>query len=143
MRSMKTNLDIEPQPSGQLTLQTIALPKDTNENGDIFGGWLVSQMDTACAMTATLIAKGRVVTVSMDSMNFLIPVKVGNIISFYTKVDQIGRSSIQIQTEVWISSPEEQQKQKVTDGRFVFVALDEQGNTRTIAASQKALKAFS
>ena len=96
-----TNDDI-PQPQGTLALQTIAMPENANWNGDIFGGWLVSQMDLAGAVTARARAKGRVATVAIDSMAFLRPVPVGAVVSCYTRMQDIGRSSMQILVEVWI-----------------------------------------
>ncbi len=129
---MKTELDSTPQPLGELTLQTVPMPKDTNSNGDIFGGWLVSQMDIAGAIAASNIAMGRVATVAIDSMSFMIPVKVGSVVSCYTQILHIGRSSIQIQIEVWMALQGNGIPQKVTEGIFVFVALDEKGKTRII-----------
>ena len=123
-----------PQPTGKLELQTIAMPKDTNASGDIFGGWLVSQMDLAGCITASRIAKGRVATVAIDSMSFMVPVKVGSVVSCYTDVLAIGSSSIQVQIEVWIQRDYHTEELiKVTDGVFVFVAIDGTGNTRPVA----------
>jgi len=124
--------DNMPTPSGELALQTAAMPKDTNAAGDIFGGWLVSQMDIAGAITASRTAKGRVATVAIDGMSFMVPVKVGSVVSCYCDVLHIGTSSIQIQVEVWMDTLTGNEQQKVTEGTFVFVALDEQGNTRAI-----------
>lgn len=129
---MLTELDTTPDPTGELALQTVAMPKDTNASGDIFGGWLVSQMDLAGAIAASKVASGRVATVAIDRMSFMIPVKVGSVVSCYTNVLNIGRSSIQVQVEVWMTMPNEGESQKVTEGLFVFVALDESGKTRTI-----------
>lgn len=128
-----TELDAIPLPSGELALQTAPMPKDTNATGDIFGGWLVSQMDIAGAITASSIAKGRVATVAIDKMSFMIPVNVGSVVSCYTHVTAIGRSSVQVQVEVWMKQIGEESRLKVTEGIFVFVALDEQGNTRLIS----------
>ncbi len=129
-----TELDMMPQPSGELTLQTVAMPKDTNAAGDIFGGWLVSQMDIAGAITASEIAAGRVATVAIENMSFMIPVKVGSVVSCHTDIIEIGRSSIKIQVEVWMKEAHNNQSLKVTEGVFVFVALNEQGKTRNIPA---------
>ncbi len=127
------DLDTTPSPSGDLALQTIAMPKDTNASGDIFGGWLVSQMDIAGAISASREAAGRVATVAIEGMSFMVPVKVGSLITCYTEVRSVGRSSIQIQVEVWMDSLSgKSDVQKVTEGTFVFVAIDEQGNTRAI-----------
>ena len=126
------HLDTTPQPKGTLALQTVPMPKDTNSEGDIFGGWLVSQMDIAGVVAASKIAQGRVATVAIDHMSFMIPVKVGSVISCYTDIVSIGRSSIQVHIEVWMKSPYTTETQKVTDGLFVFVALDADGRTRAI-----------
>ena len=131
---MINDIDEPPKPSGELALQTLAMPKDTNSANDIFGGWLVSQMDLAGAITASRVADGRVATVAIESMSFMIPVQVGNVVSCYTEVMSIGRSSIKMQIEVWIDSLAGNEfKQKVTEGTFIFVAIDESGNTRAIA----------
>jgi acyl-CoA thioesterase YciA len=125
--------DRDPIPTGELAIQTVAMPKDTNASGDIFGGWLVSQMDIAGAISASREAGGRVATVAIEGMSFMVPVKVGSLITCYTEVRSVGRSSIQIQVEVWMDSLSgNEQIQKVTEGTFVFVAIDEQGNTRAI-----------
>ena len=127
-----TDIDETPVPNGELSLQTVAMPKDTNASGDIFGGWLMAQMDTAGAICAARIAHGKVATVAVDQMSFLVPVYVGAIVSCYTEVTQTGRSSIEVLVEVWISSPTKQQPIKVTEGTFVFVALDESGRTTAL-----------
>lgn len=131
---MITDLDENPKPSGDLALQTVPMPKDTNASGDIFGGWLVSQMDLAGAVTAAKLARGRVATVAIDKMAFMVPVKVGSVISCYTSIEDIGRSSVTVGVEVWMSTIVDQidQLTKVTEGRFVFVAIDENRRTRAI-----------
>lgn len=121
-----------PPPSGELALQTVAMPADTNSSGDIFGGWLLSQMDLAGSITARNIANGRVATVAIDQMVFLTPVQVGDVISCYAEVLAQGRSSIRTSIEVWINHDKTQEPMKVTEGVFVFVAIDENGNTRAI-----------
>ena len=129
--------DDAPAPSGELALQTIAMPRDTNANGDIFGGWLLSQMDLAGGIAAARIARGRVATVAIDRMSFLVPVKVGAVVSCHTEVLSIGRSSIQVRVEVWASAPRAEwinanAQNKVTEGTFVFVAIDQNGRTRPV-----------
>ena len=123
--------DDTPRPQGTLALQTIAMPENANWNGDIFGGWLVSQMDLAGAVTARARAKGRVATVAIDSMAFLRPVPVGAVVSCYTRMQDIGRSSMQILVEVWIVE-DSGELAKVTEGHFTFVAIDENGRTRAV-----------
>ena len=122
-------------PSGKLTLQTLAMPKDTNANGDIFGGWLVSQMDLAAGIATKPVARGRCATVAIDNVRFLLPVAVGSTVSCYTDVAKTGRTSIHIKVEVWMSRaiPEEEQV-KVADGLFIFVAIDDDGRPRPLPA---------
>ena len=126
------NIDSTPIPQGDLSPQTVAMPKDTNPNGDIFGGWLLSQMDIAGMVTASDVAGGRVATVAIDGMAFLTPVHVGAVVSCYCDVLEIGRSSIRIIVEVWINSQHDGEPIKVTEGEFVFVAIDQNGRTRVI-----------
>ena len=127
-----SDIDTTPSPRGKLALQTVAMPKDTNANGDIFGGWLLSQMDIAALITASEVAEGRAATVAIDSMAFLTPVHVGAVVSCYCDVLEIGRSSVRILVEVWINSKIDGEPLKVTEGEFVFVAIDENGRTRAI-----------
>lgn len=129
---MLDEIDQIPTPKGDLSLQTVAMPRDTNASGDIFGGWLLSQMDTAGAVAASEIAQGKVATVAVDKMSFMVPVKVGSVVACYTDILSVGRSSIQVQVEVWIKRPWSDEMIKVTDGLFVFVAIDETGRTRSI-----------
>lgn len=126
------DLDDTPMPRGQLSLQTVAMPKDTNAAGDIFGGWLVSQMDLAAMVAATRLAGGRVVTVAINGMAFYTPVHVGAVVSCYTEILEIGRSSVRIAVEVWINHKETGERVKVTEGEFVFVAIDDKGRTRPV-----------
>ena len=126
------DIDSTPIPQGDLSLQTVAMPKDTNANGDIFSGWLLSQMDIAGMITANEMAKGRVATVAIDGMAFLTPVHVGAVVSCYCDVLEVGRSSVRIVVEVWINSPHDGDPLKVTEGEFVFVAIDSNGRTRAI-----------
>lgn len=125
-------IDIPPAPSGELVLQTIAMPRDTNSNGDIFGGWLVSQMDLAGSVAAGKRARGRVATVAIDRMNFMVPVQVGAVVSCYAEILSIGRSSIEMNIEVWASYAMENEATKVTEGTFIFVAINEEGRTRAV-----------
>lgn len=123
----------EAEPLGELALQTLAMPKDTNANGDIFGGWVVSQMDLAAGIASKKIARGRSATVAIKNVNFLSPVKMGATVSCYTKIVKLGRTSMQIQVEVWTSIfITEDSPKKVADGLFVFVAIDDEGKPRPI-----------
>ena len=126
------DIDSVPAPQGDIALQTVAMPRDTNASGDIYGGWLLSQMDMAGAITANEVAGGRVATVAIDRMAFLTPVHVGAIVTCYSDVLEIGGSSVRIVVEVWINSRHDGEPIKVTEGEFVFVAIDENGRTRKI-----------
>jgi acyl-CoA thioesterase YciA len=126
------DINSAPTPQGDLALQNLAMPKDTNANGDIFGGWLLSQMDIAGAIAAGDVAGGRVATVAIGGMVFLTPVHMGAVVSCYADILDIGRSSIRIMVEVWINSQHDGEPIKVTEGEFVFVAIDENGRTREI-----------
>lgn len=127
-----SDIDSIPLPQGELALQTMAMPRDTNASGDIFGGWLLSQMDIAGAITAGEVARGRIATVAVNGMVFLTPVHMGAVVTCYCDVLEIGRSSVRIVVEVWINSQHDGEPIKVTEGEFVFVAIDENGRTRTI-----------
>lgn len=125
-------IDEDPTPNGVLTLQTLTMPADTNPNGDIFGGWMMSQMDLAGSIMAREIAKGRVTTVAVGGMTFLRPVPVGATVSCYCESLEVGRSSIRTIVEVWLKQIETGEVVKVTEGVFVYVAIDDNGRTRPI-----------
>ena len=129
--------DQDPTPTGELVLQTLALPRDTNSNGAIFGGWLMSQMDLAGAIAAREVSHGRVTTVAVGPMAFLTPVPVGSTVSCYCEILEVGRASIKTRIEVWIKGFASSQQVKVTDGEFVYVAIEESGRTRSIPRSQR------
>jgi acyl-CoA thioesterase YciA len=114
------------QPAGEVAIRTIAMPKDTNPNGDIFGGWLMSQMDMAGGTLAYRRARSRVATVAVDGMSFLKPVFVGDEVTIYAHVIGTGRTSMRIFVEAWRRSRHDLHSQKVTEATFVFVAIDEQ-----------------
>ena len=124
------------QPDGMLVLRTSAMPKDTNANGDIFGGWIMSQMDVGGGLLAKEVARGRVVTITVDKMTFVRPVHVGDTICVYGKVLRIGNSSMDIKLEVWakdLVEEFEEQRHLVTNGVFRYVAIEEGGRPRRIA----------
>lgn len=129
------DIDEDPKPNGTLTLQTLTMPADTNPNGDIFGGWLMSQMDLAGAILAHEYAQGRVTTVAVGGMTFLRPVPVGATVSCYAEALETGRSSIRALVEVWIKSANGEVVEKVTEGEFVYVAIDNNGRTRPLQKS--------
>lgn len=126
-------MPIQEKPSGQLAIQIVAMPKDTNANGDIFGGWLVSHMDMGAGIEARRHAGCRVVTVAIDSLVFIKPVNVGDTVSFYADLLRVGRTSMQFKIEAWSLSPlTEKQQKKVAEGMFTFVAIDENGKPTPI-----------
>jgi acyl-CoA thioesterase YciA len=123
------------EPHGTLTIRTLAMPGDTNPAGDIFGGWVLSQMDIAGSIHAVETVQGRVVTVAVEAMTFIAPVKVGDVLCVYTSIERIGNTSITVGIEAWARRNRLADRVKVTQGRFVYVALDEHGNKRRVAAS--------
>ncbi|MFY9294104.1 MAG: acyl-CoA thioester hydrolase YciA [Methylorubrum rhodinum] len=122
----------EEMPSGDLTVRTIAMPADTNANGDIFGGWVLSQMDQAGGIAGVERAQGRVVTVAVEAMTFIRPVWVGDVLCVYTRVDKVGRTSMKIHLEAWARRFRTQVREKVTEATFTFVAIDDEGRPRAI-----------
>lgn len=126
------DLDMDPTPRGELALKITTLPRDCNSFGDIFGGWLVAQMDVAGTSTAARIARGRVATVAIDRMGFMVPVPVGAQLAFHCRVLEVGRSSAKICVEVWSEDLAHDASRKVTEAIFVFVAIDDRGRTRVI-----------
>ena len=123
------------EPAGALTIRTLAMPADTNPAGDIFGGWVMSQMDIAGAIAAVERSQGRVVTVAVEAMTFIAPVKVGDVLCVYTTIERVGNTSITVAIEAWARRDRIAERVKVTDGRFVYVALGEDGSKRSISAA--------
>ncbi|MBN9064510.1 MAG: acyl-CoA thioesterase [Rhizobiales bacterium 65-9] len=119
-------------PHGELTVRTIAMPADTNANGDIFGGWVMSRMDQAGGITGVERSGGRVVTVAVEGMTFIRPVRVGDVLSVYTRVGDIGRTSMRIHIEAWVERFLTRAREKVTEATFTFVAIDDLGKPRPI-----------
>ena len=122
----------ETEPRGELCTRTLAMPADTNANGDIFGGWLLSQMDIAGGVAASKIAKTRTVTVSIDAMNFRKAVYVGDLVSVYANLVRVGRTSMTVHLEAWALRRRELQPILVTDGNFTYVSIDDDGRPQTI-----------
>lgn len=120
------------QDEGVLVIRTIAMPADTNPAGDIFGGWLMSQMDLAAGNLAGRVAQGRGATVAVEAMQFLRPVKVGDEVTLYATLLGVGRTSMRIHVDVWARGRFGKDAAKVTAADFVFVALDENGKPRAI-----------
>ena len=129
---MNPSLDNAPHPRGDLCLQTLAMPGDANPNGDIFGGWVLSQMDIAGGALAARVAKGRVATVAITAMTFVQPIKVGDMVSIYGDVVKVGRTSITIALETVVQRRHEETDLRVTHGTFVFVAIDDDGKPRLV-----------
>lgn len=119
-------------PKGELTIQTLAMPADTNANGDIFGGWIVSQMDLAAGVFAKKLAAGRVATVAIHSMTFLKPVHVGDLVSCYVELNKQGTTSMTMNVEVWAHPATQRDRYQVTEGIFIYVAIDEDGRPRKV-----------
>ena len=119
-------------PRGTLTVRISAMPADTNANGDIFGGWVLSRMDQAGGIAGVERARGRVVTIALDAMTFIRPVRVGDVLEVYTEIEHIGRTSMKIHVEAWARRFETHHHEKVTDGNFTFVAIDDNGRPRPI-----------
>jgi acyl-CoA thioesterase YciA len=120
-------------PRGELSLRTLAMPRDANPSGDIFGGWLLSQMDIAAGIRAGQRSRGRVATVAIDAMTFKLPVFVGDVLCVYTDILRIGTSSMKIHVEAWALRRERvEERVKVTEGLFTFVAIDQNRKTRPV-----------
>lgn len=121
-----------PPPQDQPAIRTIAMPADTNPAGDIFGGWLMSQMDLAAGNLAALTARGRAATVAVDGMRFHLPVKVGDEVSLFANVTRRGRTSMHIHVTAWRRGRDQITSEKVTCATFAFVALDGEGRPRPL-----------
>jgi acyl-CoA thioesterase YciA len=115
------------RPIGELTLRTLAMPSDTNAAGDIFGGWVMAQMDLACGIRAAERAHGRVVTAAVKEMSFAAPMKIGDTLSIYTEITRVGRTSMTLKVEAWAQRYLTHTMEKVTDADFIMVALDGEG----------------
>ncbi|MCO5160017.1 MAG: acyl-CoA thioesterase [Mesorhizobium sp.] len=120
------------KPAGELVLRTLAMPADTNAAGDIFGGWVMAQMDLACGIRAAERAKGRVVTVAVEKMVFAKPMKVGDTLSIYADITRVGRTSMTLSLEAWAQRYLSDVMEKVTHADFVMVALDDQNKPTRI-----------
>ena len=119
-------------PEGELVIRTIAMPADTNSNGDIFGGWLLSQMDLGGAIFARNLSRSRVATVAIDAMAFLCPVNVGDIVSCHAAHEKTGRTSMRIQVEAWAQRQKGGEHVRVTKGTFTYVAIDDDGRPHPV-----------
>lgn len=125
-------MDVPNLPRGVLTVQVLAMPKDTNANGDIFGGWLVSNMDMGGGIEARRYSGSRVVTVAIEAMRFIKPVNIGDLVSCYAELLKVGRTSIHYNIEVWVLSVNQKKHHKVAEGKFIYVAIDKHGKKQAI-----------
>ncbi|AOV97159.1 acyl-CoA thioesterase [Edwardsiella hoshinae] len=126
-------------PAGELVLRTLAMPADTNANGDIFGGWIMSQMDIGGAILAKEIAEGRVVTVAVNAITFLKPVAVGDVVCCYARCIRTGRSSITVNIEVWVKKVASEpigQRECVTEAVFTYVAVNDDNKSRALPSGK-------
>jgi acyl-CoA thioesterase YciA len=133
------NTEIE--PCGDLCTRTLAMPADTNQNGDIFGGWLLSQMDLGGGVFASKTTKSRTVTVAIEAMNFRKAVYVGDLVSVHANLVRIGKTSITVHIEAWVMRRKEMNSILVTDGNFTYVSIDEQGHPQVIQKGDAPISA--
>jgi acyl-CoA thioesterase YciA len=119
-------------PRGELSLRTVAMPADTNPNGDIFGGWIMSLMDLAAGISSGTRAKGRVATAAVSNLSFLQPVKVGDVVCVYTEITKTGRTSMTIAVEAYVLRRNLGERVRVTAAEFVLVAVDDHGKPRVL-----------
>jgi acyl-CoA thioesterase YciA len=124
--------NMETEPGGELCIRTLAMPADTNANGDIFGGWLLSQMDLGGGVFASKVAQSRTVTVAIEAMNFRKAVYVGDLVSVYANLVRVGRTSITLHIEAWVLRRKEVLSILVTDGNFTYVSIDDRGHPQAI-----------
>ena len=141
VNATSTPLGADTEPKGALCTRTLAMPADTNQNGDIFGGWLLSQMDIGGGVFASKIAKSRTVTVAIEAMNFRKPVYVGDLVSVHASLVRVGRTSITVHLEAWVLRRKAVQSILVTDGNFTYVAIDDQGHSQVIAQGSATVTA--
>ena len=126
--------DMDDKPLGELTIRTLAMPSDANAANDIFGGWVMAQMDLACGIRAAERAKGRVVTAAVKEMSFAKPMKIGDTLCIYTHIIRVGRTSMTLEVEAWAQRYLSDLMEKVTDADFVMVALDKDGKPTPVPA---------
>ncbi len=123
------------EPQGELVIRTIAMPADANANGDIFGGWLMSQMDLGAAIVAKNLSRSRVTTVAVDGMVFHNPVFVGDIVNCHAQLLKVGRTSMKIDVEAWVQRGKDGTLLRVTEGVFTYVAIDDAGRPQPVHRS--------
>jgi len=130
--ALQVPLNMETEPGGELCIRTLAMPADTNANGDIFGGWLLGQMDLGGGVFASKVAQSRTVTVAIEAMNFRKAVYVGDLVSVYANLVRVGRTSVMLHIEAWVLRRKEVLSILVTDGNFTYVSIDDQGHPQAI-----------
>ncbi|HHI82686.1 MAG TPA: acyl-CoA thioesterase [Rhizobiales bacterium] len=123
------------EPCGKLTIRVPTMPADANAAGDVFGGWVVAQMDLAAGVRSSEEAKGRVVTAAINTLAFKRPVKIGDVLEVYTTLEKTGRTSLTLSVEAWAQRYLAHEKVKVTEASFVMVAVDENGKPRPVPSS--------
>ncbi len=124
---------LDPPPGMELVMRVIPMPADSNPNGDIFGGWIMAQVDLAGAVLPWRVAKGRIATVAVNQFIFKQAVSVGDLLSFFARVERIGRTSITVHVEVWAErNPADPVVVRVTEASLTYVAIDEQGRSREV-----------
>jgi acyl-CoA thioesterase YciA len=133
--SVKPSVLAEVAPGSEPALRAIAMPADTNPHGDIFGGWLLCQMDLAGSTTATRRACGRVVTVAITGMTFHRPVRIGDEVTCYCAIEKVGTTSITVNVQSWVRRGTGDEQIKVTEGRFIYVAVNAEGQPKPVSRS--------
>lgn len=133
-----TPLEAKREPRGELSIRTVCMPADTNPTGDIFGGWLLGQMDIAGAVFARKLASGRTATVAVDAMMFRRPVHVGDVICLYADLIRTGTTSIAVHVEAWVVRRDQAERMLVTEGKFTYVAIDEDRRPRKLEGGHGA-----
>src|ERR1700710_1180965 len=134
-------LNADTEPCGDLCIRTLAMPADTNQNGDIFGGWLLSQMDIGGGVFASKIAKSRTVTVAIEAMNFRKAVYVGDLVSVHANLVRVGRTSIMVHLAAGVLRRKEMQSILVTDGTFTYVSIDDEGHPQAVKRDEPPIPA--
>ena len=119
-----SKVSVDLKPKGELAIRTVAMPADTNPGGKIFGGWVLSQMDLAGASAGKKYSNTLLVTVAIEAMEFISPIQVGDFVCCYTDIIKTGKTSVTVNIETWAVAPDEQRRRKVTEGVFVYVAVD-------------------
>ncbi|WP_425961262.1 acyl-CoA thioesterase [Rhizobium nepotum] len=130
-------MDQQPPTDMELTLRTLAMPADANPAGDIFGGWVMSQMDLAAFVRANDVAGGRTVTVAVHEIVFKKPVKIGDTLCVYTRIEKVGRTSVTLKIEAWTRRHYQDSREKVTEAVFIMVAVDDKGEPRPVRKEVK------